>query len=365
MATALRDDLEHDPSGTLLWFEVVAVAAVVLTLLARRRYPFAAPAATWLLSAALSFLDGQLIADQAGVFVAGMGAAVLLGNQRSARQAHIGLAIVLGCALIVVYHGVRSSTDDLVFVPVLFGIAWLVGYALRERTERTEVAEERARRAEREREAAARVAVAEERSRIARELHDVVAHAVSVIVLQVGAVRHRMPKTATADREALRNVEDAGRTALAEMRRLLNAMREEGDQPEFMPHPGLDDLDRLARDVEAAGLAVEVRVVGQPGALPPGLDLSAYRIVQEGLTNALKHSGAGKVEVTITYGPAELRLEVRDDGAGDRGTGGGPGYGLVGIRERVKIFGGEMSAAPAPGGGFLVRASLPIGGDVL
>jgi signal transduction histidine kinase len=365
VATALRDDLEHDPSGPLLWFEVVAVAAMVLTLLLRRRYPFAAPAATWLLGAALSFLDGQLIADQAGLFVAGMGAAVLLGNQRSARQAHIGLAIVLGCALIVVYHGVRSSTEDIISVPVLFGIAWLVGYALRERTERTEVAEERARRAEREREAAARVAVAEERSRIARELHDVVAHAVSVIVLQVGAVRHRMPETATADREALRNVEDAGRTALAEMRRLLNAMREEGDQPEFMPRPGLDDLDRLVRDVEAAGLAVEVRLVGQPAALPPGLDLSAYRIVQEGLTNALKHSGAGKVEVTINYGPGELRLEVRDDGAGGRGTGGGPGYGLVGIRERVKIFGGEMSAAPAPGGGFLVRASLPIGGDVL
>ncbi|HEU0042052.1 MAG TPA: histidine kinase [Jiangellaceae bacterium] len=365
VATAVRDDLEHDPSGPLLWFEVVAVAAVVLILLVRRRYPFAAPAATWLLCAALSFLDGQLITDQAGVFVAGMGAAVLLGNQRSARQSYIGLAIVVGCALIIVYHGMRSSTDDLIFVPVLFGIAWLVGYALRERTERTEVAEERARRAEREREAAARVAVAEERSRIARELHDVVAHAVSVIVLQVGAVRHRMPENATADREALRNVEDAGRTALVEMRRLLNAMREEGDQPELMPRPGLDDLDRLVRDVEAAGLAVEVRVVGQAGALPPGLDLSAYRIVQEGLTNALKHSGAGRVEVTINYGPGELRIEVRDDGVGDRGTGGGPGYGLVGIRERVKIFGGEMSAAPAPGGGFLVRASLPLGGDAL
>ena len=128
----------------------------------------------------------------------------------------------------------------------MFAIGWLVGWALRERTERTEEAEERAARAEQEREAAARVAVAEERARIARELHDVVAHAVSVIVLQVGAVRHRMPESASADREALRNVEEAGRTALAEMRRLLNAMRDEGDTAELAPHPGLADLDRLA-----------------------------------------------------------------------------------------------------------------------
>ncbi len=363
VATTLRDDLVH-PSGPRFLLGVVGITSAVLVLLARRRFPFAAPASTWLLCAALSFLDGQLIVNGAGILIAGMGAAVLLGAQRIAALSRLGLVFVLAGAVTVVRNGPDSTTDDLISVPVMFAIGWLVGWALRERTERTEAAEERAFRAEREREAAARVAVAEERGRIARELHDVVAHAVSVIVLQVGAVRHRMPETQSGDREALRNVEEAGRTALAEMRRLLNAMRDEGDEAELTPHPGLDDLDRLVRHVGAAGLAVEVRVLGEPAPLPAGLDLSAYRIVQEGLTNALKHSGAGAAEVTVDYGPDELRLEVRDHGVGDPGNVDGHGYGLVGIRERVKLFGGELSAAPAPGGGFLVRARLPIGGDL-
>lgn len=363
LATVLRDDSQR-PSGPLLWFEVAAITITVLTLLARTWYPFGAPALLWLSAAALSFLDGQLVEQPAGLFVAGMGAAVMMGNQRSLRQSRIGLLIVVGSALIVVYNGDATGTDDLVSIPVLFGIGWLVGFALRERTERTEAAEERALRAEREREAAARLAVAEERSRIARELHDIVAHSVSVIVLQVGAVRHRMPESAAEDRDALKNVETAGRTALAEMRRLLNAMRDDGDPAELMPHPGLDDLDRLVHDVGAAGLEVHLRVRGVPAPLPAGIDLSAYRIVQEGLTNTLKHSGAVEAEVTVDYAPDELRLEVRDHGAGDVAVGDGRGHGLVGIRERVKLFGGEMSVGPAPGGGFLVRARLPLRGDV-
>jgi signal transduction histidine kinase len=358
VATLARDDLEH-PSGPLFVLGLVGITSAVLVLLARRRFPFAAPAATWLVCAALSFVDGQLIVNGAGILIAGMGAAVLLGAQRNVQLARAGLVIVIAGSLTVVRNGPSSSTDDLISVPAMFAIGWLVGWALRERTERTEAAEERAARAEREREAAARVAVAEERARIARELHDVVAHAVSVIVLQVGAVRHRLPESACAERDALRNVEEAGRTALAEMRRLLNAMRDEGDTAELAPHPGLADLDRLLRDVGAAGMAVDLRVLGDPTPLPAGLDLSAYRIVQEGLTNSLKHSGAGRAEVTVAYEPDGLRLEVRDHGGRD-GTGSdGQGHGLVGIGERVKIFGGEMSAGPAPGGGFLVRARLP------
>jgi signal transduction histidine kinase len=366
VATLLRDDLDN-PSGPLLWLEALGVTAAVLVLLARRHYPFGAPAATWLTCAALSFLDGQLIVNQAGLFVAGMGAAVLLGNQRVARLAYAGLAIVLGGALLVVLNDTGPADDELASVPVLFGISWLVGFALRERTERTEVAEERARRAEREREVAARVAVAEERSRIARELHDVVAHAVSMMLLQVGAVRHRLPPSAVQEEEALRNVEQAGRTALAEMRLLLGAMREDGAAAELVPHPRLSDLDQLARDVEAAGLPVRVTVRGQPVALSPGLDLSAYRIVQEGLTNSLRHSGARLAEVTVDYGRDDLTLEVRDDGDGVDARSGSPtdggGHGLIGIRERVHLFGGELSAGPAPGGGFLVRARLPVGGN--
>ena len=184
--------------------------------------------------------------------------------------------------------------------------------------------------------------------------------------LQVGAVRHRMPASAAEDRETLRHVEETGRTALAEMRRLLDSMREEGDTADLAPHPGLADLDRLTEDVEAAGLPVRVQVQGEPTPLPPGLDLSAYRIVQEGLTNSLKHSGAARAEVTVSYADDEIRLEVRDDGHGPGvpAVADGHGHGLVGIRERVKIFGGEMSAGPAPGGGFLITARLPLRGAV-
>ena len=269
--------------------------------------------------------------------------------------------IVLVGAATVVYNDPQHGTGDYVFIPMLFGIGWLVGYALHERAEQTEAAEERATRAEQDREAAARVAVAEERARIARELHDVVAHAVSVMVLQVGAVRHRMPESQSGDREALENVEQAGRTALAEMRRLLGAMRHGADELELAPHPGLQDLDALVADVRSAGLDVGVDVRGEPIALPPSLDLSVYRILQEGLTNALKHAQARRAEVSVEYGATEVLVAIRDDGRGPATTD-GLGHGLVGIAERVKIFGGEMTAGASDSGGFMLRARLPVDG---
>jgi signal transduction histidine kinase len=218
----------------------------------------------------------------------------------------------------------------------------------------------RATLAEREREAAARIAVAEERARIARELHDIVAHAVSVMVLQVGAVRHKLPQTLEEDRDALSHVEQAGRTALAEMRRLLGAMRSDGDGLELAPQPGLDGLSSLAEEVGRAGLPVRLHVDGDASPLPRAIDLSAYRIVQEGLTNALKHAHATQADVTVRYGPSKLEIEVRDDGAG-ASAGDGLGHGLVGIRERVKIYGGEMTAGTATEGGFVLRTRLPLG----
>jgi len=164
------------------------------------------------------------------------------------------------------------------------------------------------------------------------------------------------------DREALTNVEQAGRTALAEMRRLLDAMRQDGDELELLPHPGLADLDALIDEVIAAGLPVRLQVHGEPFELPPGLDLSAYRILQEGLTNTLKHAHAQQAEVDVRYGATALQLEVRDDGdaRSSNGDRGGRGHGLVGISERVKIFGGQMSAGPTSTGGFVLRADLPV-----
>jgi signal transduction histidine kinase len=360
--------------ATSLWFSVPALAVLVLPLLASRRFPFAAPAAYWLMAAGLSFVDGLLIPFIGSLGVVGLATALLLGNLRDQRQAGIGLAIVLGCIVVVVSNipGPQSASD-LVFIPLRFVVAWVAGYALRERAEKAEAAEMRAALAEREREAAemrailaerereaaARIAVAEERARIARELHDIVAHAVSVMVLQVGAVRHRLPETLEEDRDALGHVELAGRTALAEMRRLLGAMRRDGDGVELGPQPGLDGLDSLAEEVGRAGLPVRLNVDDGAFHVPRAIDLSAYRIVQEGLTNALKHARASQADVTVRYHPNELEVEVLDDGAGPATTD-GLGHGLVGIRERVKIYGGEMKAGTGPAGGFVLNVRLPL-----
>ena len=360
--------------ATSLWFSVPAVAVLVLPLLASRRFPFAGPAAYWLMAAGLTFVDGLLIPFIGSLGVVGLATAFLLGNLRDQRQAGIGLAIVLGCIVIVVSNiPGQQSASDLIFIPLRFVVAWVAGYALRERAEQAEAAEMRATLAEREREAAemratlaerereaaARIAVAEERARIARELHDIVAHAVSVMVLQVGAVRHNLPQTHEEDRDALGHVELAGRTALAEMRRLLGAMRRDGEGVELGPQPGLDGLDTLVEDVGRTGLPVRLHVDGDPFPLPRAIDLSAYRIVQEGLTNTLKHARASQADVTVRYRPDELEVEVADDGAG-AATSDGLGHGLVGMRERVKIYGGVMNAGTAPEGGFILRARLPL-----
>jgi signal transduction histidine kinase len=349
--------------STTLWIAIPTVAVLLLPLFAHRRFPFAAPAAYWLLAMAISFGDGLLLAFIGSLGVVGLASAFMLGNLRSPLKAVVGLIIVLAGIVIVVYNIPGPQTlGDFLFIPLRFVVAWVAGYALRERAEQAEAAEERAEQAEREREAAARVAVAEERARIARELHDIVAHAVSVMVLQVGAVRHKLPTALDEDRDALRGVERAGRTALAEMRRLLAAMRPDGDEAEFLPQPGLDGLDSLLAEVGRAGLRVELHVDGEPVSLPRGIDLSAYRIVQEGLTNALKHARASKADVTVRYRHDELQLEVRDNGQGSA-TSDGLGHGLVGIRERVKIYGGEMTAGTATAGGFVLSTRLPLSGD--
>jgi signal transduction histidine kinase len=345
---------------TTLWISIPTVAVLVLPLFARRRFPFAAPAAYWLLAAAISFGDGLLLAFIGSLGVVGLASAFLLGNLRNPLKAGAGLIIVLVGIVIVVYNIPGPQTvGDFIFIPLRFVVAWVAGWALLERAEQAEAAEERAVRAEREREAAARIAVAEERARIARELHDIVAHAVSVMVLQVGAVRHKLPDALEEDRDALRAVERAGRTALAEMRRLLAAIRPDGDEAELLPQPGLDGLDSLLGEIGRAGLPVQLHVDGEPFPLPRGIDLSAYRIVQEGLTNALKHARASDADVTVRYRPDEVEIEVRDNGHGSAPSD-GLGHGLVGVRERVKIYGGEMTAGTATGGGFVLSTRLPL-----
>jgi len=362
LEVALRSDAAEAPTSPV-WFAVPAIALVVVALLGRRWFPFAAPATLWLLAAAISFVDGRLVVFTAGTYLAGMVASFLLGNLRDENQARFGLAVVVGSAAVVVYNDPRHAAGDFVFIPLVFVLVWVAGFAVRGRAAHAEAAEQRADHAEREREAAARVAVAEERARIARELHDIVAHAVSVMVLQVGAVRHKLPDAQREDRDALSHVEQAGRSALSEMRRLLDAMRGDGDDADLAPQPGLDRVEALIGEVGRAGLPVHLHVEGEPFALPRGVDISAYRIIQEGLTNALKHANAHRADVALQYRPDQLTIEVRDDGNGVTPTGAnGVGYGLVGIRERVKLYGGEMSAGSARDGGFVLTTRLPVTG---
>jgi signal transduction histidine kinase len=352
----LRHDALRAPHSPM-WFASPAIALVILPLVGYRRFPFAASLTVWLVAIGLSLVDPRLVLFTISPFIAAIAAAFLLGNLDDTFQARLGLLTVAGGAAVIAYQDPNRQPSALLFVPVLFSVAWLAGFALRQRAAQAEAADLRATLAERER----AVAVAEERARIARELHDIVAHSVSVMVLHVGAVRHKLPDTLSEEAAALRGVELAGRTALAEMRRLLGAMRESDDM-ELAPHPGLAGLDQLVAEVGQAGLPVRLHIDGESVPLPEAIDLSAYRIVQEGLTNALKHANASHAEVTVRYRPDELRIEVRDDGRGAAADD-GLGHGLVGVRERVKIYGGEMTAGAASDRGFVLSTRLPLAGS--
>jgi signal transduction histidine kinase len=209
--------------------------------------------------------------------------------------------------------------------------------------------------------AAAQRAVAQERQRIARELHDVVAHSVSVMTVQAGAVRRLLRPEQERERQALQAVEATGREALTEMRRLVGLLREQGTMPEFAPQPSMRTVDVLVGTVREAGLPVDLEVEGEPQELPPGIDLSAYRVIQEALTNALKYAGPAHAWVTIRWHPGELELEIANDGRSEPG-GDGEGHGLAGLRERVALVGGEVTSGPRLGGGFVVTARLPLAG---
>jgi signal transduction histidine kinase len=203
------------------------------------------------------------------------------------------------------------------------------------------------------------VAVAEERLRIARELHDVVAHAISVIVLQARGGRRSLAMDPDETRQALDTIEATGSEALAEMRRLLGMLRRDDEEIALAPQPSLRHLDSLASQVREAGLPVEVSIEGEPVELSPGVDVSAYRIVQEALTNALKHAGPATARVIVRYGDHHLELEIADTGVGAN-AGGEEGHGLAGMRERVSLYGGNIDSGPRDGGGFAVKARLPL-----
>jgi signal transduction histidine kinase len=364
LEVAFRHDAMQAPRTTL-WLAVPAVAILVAALLGRRRFPFMAPVSVWLLAAALSFVDGRLVVFTAGANAAGLAAAFLLGNLADAAQRRVGLAVVLGGAAIVLYNSPNHAGGDFITVGV-FATAWLAGFALRERAAQADAAEERATHAEREREENARHAVFEERVRIARELHDVVAHHVSMMGVQAGAARVVIDRDRAKAKEALSAIESSSRQAVAELHRLLGFLRQAGDRDDLAPQPGLGQLPRLAASMSDSDLAVEVSIEGEERSLPPTVDVSAYRIVQEALTNTLKHSAASRADVHVRYWPDELEVEIVDDGPPNGGSSSASGgLGLIGMRERAALHGGQLSAGPAAGGGFAVRVRLPTPAGVL
>jgi signal transduction histidine kinase len=334
----------------------VVLAAPVLFF--RRRFPLAAPTATFLCVAAFAAIAGESGQHLNFPFFCAIAAVATFGASEERRIAYAGGVIALA-TVAYVSHMFHNGLSDIPWITAFFTAAWLVGFFLGSRNRQTAALRERAERAEQERELRALTAVAEERARIARELHDIVGHSVSVMTVQASAVRRLLKPEQEREREALLTVEETGRAALAEMRRLVGVLRRPEEAPALVPQPSLEYVEKLVAQTREAGLETRLRLEGEPTELPQGIDLTAYRFVQEGLTNALKHSNAKHAEVVVRYDDGSVELVVRDDGTGD-GNGGGSGHGLVGIRERVAVYGGELVAGPRPEGGYELRARLPV-----
>lgn len=270
----------------------------------------------------------------------------------STRGFVIGTAAFIAAAFLSALLPHAGLKGTVPFVTVCVIVMVIVRSVVKDRERKAELAE-------RERDVAAREAVVEERARIARELHDAIAHNVSMVVMQAGAERRVLEKGGGSPHEVLETIEQVGRGALVEMRRMIGMLRSDDGDP-LAPQPGLADLPRLVNQVHEAGLPVDLRIEGAPSELPLGIELSAYRIIQEALTNALKHAGDASATVLVRYGNDSLELEITDDGAGAAAAVTSGGHGLVGMKERVALYGGKLDAGHRPGRGFAVRVLLPI-----
>ena len=318
----------------------------------RRRYPLAAPLLALAAIMTIGLIDEQGGGQDLIPFAIALCGYTLGRHVAMPSSAAAAAAAVLAFVAALVAQG--APAGDLSGVTLLLGAPWAFGSALRTRAH----ASRRERRAAAERE---RLAVEEERHRIARELHDVVAHSISVVSVQTQAVRRRLRPDQQQEAEDLRAVEATIRQAMVEMRRLFGVLRAEGDDAPLAPQPGLAQLPQLIENARAAGLDIRYETGGAPGEVSPGMNLTAYRIVQEALTNIRKHAHAGRVEVNVVHRPDCLEVLVRDDGRGPRLNGHPPGHGLIGMRERVALYGGRLETGPDPDGGFRVHATLPRG----
>jgi signal transduction histidine kinase len=335
------------------WLRLTVTTAVMLALAFRRGAP---------LLVLLSALAGIVTIGGPDTPFVLFGAMVIAcytaGKELEGRRALVGLLVAVGPAgLGLALDG--GDAADLTAIAVLYGGPWVVGRLVQEQTRRADDANARAAALEHADEERLAQAAADERARIARELHDVISHSISVITVQTQAVRRRLRPDQEAEARDLAAVESTARQAMVELRRLFGVLRADGERAPLAPQPGLDQLPRLLERTREANLPVDLHVEGERVPLSPGIDLTAYRIIQESVTNVLKHAADSRVTVTLDYAPAELGISVVDDGRRtprDHGA----GHGLVGMRERVALFGGRLDVGPRPGGGFAVHAVLPL-----
>jgi signal transduction histidine kinase len=336
------------------WVQAALYIVTALLLVLRRVEPMTCLLAILVVSVTEFAIVGS--PEGQGIMFPAMVAAYSVARWERRRPAWWGLVLVVVLWLAWVGldpmdHDLAQRAQGLIWL-FPWVIAWLVGALVRSQLANAEQRREaRAQRATR--------AVAEERNRIARELHDVIGHSVSVMTVQASAVRRRLDPKQTVEREALETVEAVGREALVEMRRMVGVLRKAGDHTDREPPPGLDQLARLVEQFRSAGLPVEVSVSGDARPLAPGLDLTAYRLIQEGLTNTLRHGvGVRRTDVSIDYAPQRLCLAIRDDGQ-PVGQLAEAGNGLLGMKERVGVYGGDLLARPRADGGFELVATLP------
>jgi signal transduction histidine kinase len=360
-------DSQQYPGPPLAHLAFLATAVAALGL--RRHAPLIAPALAMVIATVWSVV--LWTADSQGPFE---GFLVLVGASYSIGAHNRGRRLVLGAGFVAAYFvggqviALAGGGRDGDLLPLAFWmvVGLAVGALINRRTHQAHEARQHAAVLTVDHERRMSEAVENERARIARELHDVVAHSLSVIVVQAAAERRAMshgPADLVSIDAVLGSVERTGREALVDLRRLLGLLRQTDEPLTLQPQPKLADLDALVREIRAAGVEVDVRIEGGAVPLPPGVDLTAYRIVQEALTNVLKHAGATRVEVVLGYRNGQLDVAVTDNGTSEPATelvGAGAGHGLLGMRERVSVFGGTVSAGSRPDGGWAVRARLPV-----
>jgi signal transduction histidine kinase len=344
--------------------ETVVVLAMVIPVVFRRRHPTGA----FMVAAAAGALQVVLLSRPFGSDIAILVLLYTLAAYRPRRISVAGVAVCLAGAAVAIARWFLPRPavtparlgEVFLFFAVPTALAWVLGDSTRYRRGYYRALEERAARLELERDAQAQIAAAAERARIAREMHDVIAHHVSVMVVQADGAAFALDTAPERSREALGAISRTGRQALTEMRRLLGVLRTADDPAELAPQPGISQVGDLLEQARASGLPVSFTVEGLPRELPAGADLAAYRVIQESLTNTRKHGGpATSASVTLRYCEDGLMLTIADDGRGAAVPAEPGGHGLTGMRERVELYGGTVRSGPRPGGGYHVAATLP------